>query len=76
MNAYGAMASPALSVRSNFSDMDDEELDRYLASCVPLSNLPTPPPAKEQQPHPGRTQSSLLSEFDVERRRRSPELEG
>lgn len=76
MNAYGTMASPALSVRSNFSDMDDEELDQYLASCVPLSNLPTPPPAKEQQPHPAGTLPSPPSEFDVERRRPSPELEG
>ncbi|KAJ4354253.1 uncharacterized protein N0V89_005987 [Didymosphaeria variabile] len=67
------MASPALSIRSNFSDMDDEELEQYLASCVPLSNLPTPPPAKEQPlPTPSTTMSS---EFDVERHRRSPELE-
>ncbi|KAF1850660.1 uncharacterized protein K460DRAFT_361425 [Cucurbitaria berberidis CBS 394.84] len=36
--------SPALSVNS---DLTDEELDKYFASCVPLSNLPTPPPAKE-----------------------------
>ncbi|PVH96156.1 hypothetical protein DM02DRAFT_535869 [Periconia macrospinosa] len=28
---------------SDFSNMDDDELDLYLASCVPLSNLPTPP---------------------------------
>jgi hypothetical protein len=39
--------SPALSVNS---DMTDEELDRYFATYVPLSNLPTPPPAKERQP--------------------------
>lgn len=38
--------SPALSVSSNTSDMTDEELDQYFASYVPLSNLPTPPPAK------------------------------
>ncbi|USP75568.1 hypothetical protein yc1106_02842 [Curvularia clavata] len=52
--------SPALSINS---DMTDEELDRYFASCVPLSNLPTPPPAKEPTPatprrlacHPPRT---------------------
>ncbi|KAJ4364586.1 hypothetical protein N0V83_009182 [Neocucurbitaria cava] len=36
--------SPALSVNS---DLTDEELDKYFASYVPLSNLPTPPPAKE-----------------------------
>ncbi|KAF1940541.1 hypothetical protein EJ02DRAFT_379579 [Clathrospora elynae] len=36
--------SPALSMNS---DMTDEELDQYLANYVPLSNLPTPPPAKE-----------------------------
>ena len=40
--------SPALSITS---DMTDEELDQYLASYVPLSNLPTPPPAKEQHDH-------------------------
>jgi hypothetical protein len=38
--------SPALSITS---DMTDEELDQYFASYVPLSNLPTPPPAKEHQ---------------------------
>jgi hypothetical protein len=72
------VASPALSVRSNFSDMDDEELDHYLASCVPLSNLPTPPPAPEQ-PLPASTTKSLPSppaESDMERHRPSPELEG
>jgi hypothetical protein len=37
--------SPALSITS---DMTDEELDQYLASYVPLSNLPTPPPVKDQ----------------------------
>lgn len=30
--------------------MTDEELDKYFATYVPLSNLPTPPPAKEQRP--------------------------
>jgi hypothetical protein len=39
--------SPAVSVTS---DMTDEELDRYFATYVPLSNLPTPPPAKENAP--------------------------
>ncbi|KAL5114630.1 hypothetical protein ACEQ8H_007475 [Pleosporales sp. CAS-2024a] len=37
--------TPAVSVTS---DMTDEELDKYFATYVPLSNLPTPPPAKEQ----------------------------
>jgi hypothetical protein len=37
--------SPAVSVTS---DMTDEELDKYFATYVPLSNLPTPPPAKER----------------------------
>ncbi|ORY16821.1 hypothetical protein BCR34DRAFT_622259 [Clohesyomyces aquaticus] len=42
------MDSPALSsAGSDFSDMTDEELDQYFANYVPLSNLPTPPPAKE-----------------------------
>jgi hypothetical protein len=36
--------SPAFSITS---DMTDEELDLYFASCGSLSNLPTPPPAKE-----------------------------
>jgi hypothetical protein len=61
--------SPALSITS---DMTDEELDQYLASYVPLSNLPTPPPVKEQHgpvpasPEPayyalaGQTQSPTL----------------
>ncbi|KAF2634548.1 hypothetical protein P280DRAFT_474544 [Massarina eburnea CBS 473.64] len=33
--------SPAM---SDFSDMDDDELDLYLANCGRLSSLPTPPP--------------------------------
>lgn len=37
--------SPAFSITS---DMTDEELDLYFASCGSLSNLPTPPPAKER----------------------------
>ncbi|KAH7385423.1 hypothetical protein DE146DRAFT_205021 [Phaeosphaeria sp. MPI-PUGE-AT-0046c] len=48
--------SPALSVTS---DMTDEELDKYFATYVPLSNLPTPPPAKEYtQPHTVRQTTS------------------
>ncbi|KAF2870863.1 hypothetical protein BDV95DRAFT_467377, partial [Massariosphaeria phaeospora] len=33
---------------SDMDDFTDEELDRYFANYVPLSNLPTPPPTKEQ----------------------------
>lgn len=40
-----APSSVASSVDTD--NMTDEELDLYFASCVPLSNLPTPPPAKE-----------------------------
>jgi hypothetical protein len=40
--------SPALSINS---DMSDEELEKYFASYIPLSNLPTPPPAKEHVPN-------------------------
>lgn len=29
------------------SEMSDAELDAYFATYVPLSNLPTPPPAKD-----------------------------
>ena len=36
--------SPAFSINS---EMTDEELDLYFAQCGSLSNLPTPPPAKE-----------------------------
>ncbi|KAF1912963.1 hypothetical protein BDU57DRAFT_521580 [Ampelomyces quisqualis] len=59
--------SPAMSVNS---DMTDEELDKYFATYVPLSNLPTPPPAKEQaQPQqlamPAATTSSPAPEHQV-----------
>jgi hypothetical protein len=49
--------SPAVSVTS---DMTDEELDKYFATYVPLSNLPTPPPAK-QRLQPETTGSSTSS---------------
>ncbi|KAI8941589.1 hypothetical protein NX059_002804 [Plenodomus lindquistii] len=60
--------SPALSATS---EMTDEELDRYFASYVPLSNLPTPPPAKEEHAIPrcapqkscSQTPSPTLSTF-------------
>ncbi|KAH6629553.1 hypothetical protein C7974DRAFT_188786 [Boeremia exigua] len=54
--------SPAFSITS---DMTDEELDLYFATCGSLSNLPTPPPAKEHnidQP----TSTSDLQEFAPE----------
>lgn len=57
--------SPALSVNS---DMTDEELDKYFATYVPLSNLPTPPPAKEQRTQ-WHTMSRTTSPY-------SPELQG
>ncbi|CAO2653643.1 Nn.00g030540.m01.CDS01 [Neocucurbitaria sp. VM-36] len=50
--------SPALSVNS---DLTDEELDKYFASYVPLSNLPTPPPAKEHA-IPNRASTSTSSQ--------------
>ncbi|RMZ70018.1 cyclin-like protein [Pyrenophora seminiperda CCB06] len=52
------MNSPALSFSS---DMTDEELDKFFASYVPLSNLPTPPPAKEPTPARPSTPSLLES---------------
>jgi len=73
MNAFTNMASPALSVRSDFSDMNDEELDQYLATCVPFSNLPTPPPAKQP---PLSALPSPPSDVDIERCHKSPELAG
>lgn len=48
--------SPALSATS---EMTDEELDMYFASYVPLSNLPTPPPAKEASPEYAHDQESI-----------------
>lgn len=65
--------SPAMSIRSDFSDMDDEALELYLATCVPLSNLPTPPPAKEQPLLPPRPTSPLSA---ADRPHHSPKLQG
>ncbi|KAF2683910.1 hypothetical protein K458DRAFT_367203 [Lentithecium fluviatile CBS 122367] len=65
--------SPAMSTRSDFSDMDDEALELYLASCVPLSNLPTPPPAKEQ--HPLLPTSLPTPPLDASEFHHAPELE-
>lgn len=58
--------SPALSASTDFSDMTDEELDKYFASCAPLSNLPTPPPTKDVLP---------IVKLSAEQRQ-TPELEG
>ncbi|KAF2127580.1 hypothetical protein P153DRAFT_368174 [Dothidotthia symphoricarpi CBS 119687] len=54
--------SPAFSVTS---DMTDEELDQYFASYVPLSNLPTPPPAKEHTVASLPTPSSPSQNLDL-----------
>jgi hypothetical protein len=62
--------SPALSVSSNTSDMTDEELDQYFASYVPLSSLPTPPPAKSV------TIRSTVEDTTAVIRAKTPELEG
>jgi hypothetical protein len=59
--------SPALSVNS---DMTDEQLDAYFATYVPLSNLPTPPPAKEQPSTPCSTSPVTV------RASAAPELQG
>ncbi|OAL47607.1 hypothetical protein IQ07DRAFT_613580 [Pyrenochaeta sp. DS3sAY3a] len=50
--------SPALSATS---DLTDEELDRYFASYVPLSNLPTPPPKEHAIPKPASTPTSTAA---------------
>lgn len=51
--------SPAISVTS---DMTEEELEKYFATYVPLSNLPTPPPVKDKQqalPESAKSQPSV-----------------
>ncbi|KAF2472822.1 uncharacterized protein BDR25DRAFT_312717 [Lindgomyces ingoldianus] len=66
------MDSPAFSVTSDFSDFTDEELDHYFATYVPLSNLPTPPPAKKKPVGAG----GLGSEVEAKKMLvRTPELE-
>ncbi|KAL1621182.1 hypothetical protein SLS54_005677 [Diplodia seriata] len=40
------MESPPLSVGSRRGSVDSVDFDAYLANYVPLSNLPTPPPAQ------------------------------
>jgi hypothetical protein len=45
---YGFSPAPSVDVDADdFDNMTDEEMERYFANYVPLSNLPTPPPAKE-----------------------------
>lgn len=58
--------SPAFSITS---DMTDEELDLYFATCGSLSNLPTPPPAKEHTTEKLAPATSDVPEF-------APELQG
>jgi len=60
--------SPAPSVNS---DMTDEELDKYFATYIPLSNLPTPPPAKES--HANTTSTPTSSQGQT---RPAPEIQG
>ncbi|KAJ4334830.1 hypothetical protein N0V95_009058 [Ascochyta clinopodiicola] len=55
--------SPAFSVNS---DMTDEELDLYFATCGSLSNLPTPPPAKEHTAEKHTPQLSQVQDFAPE----------
>lgn len=66
--------SPAMSVSSDFSDMDDDALELYLASCVPLSNLPTPPPAMEHH-IPAAPSTPPLSTSELQHHH-APRLEG
>lgn len=58
--------SPAFSITS---DMTDEELDLYFATCGSLSNLPTPPPAKEHAIKKPTSTTSGLQES-------TPEIQG
>lgn len=64
--------SPALSVTS---EMTDEELDQYFATYVPLSNLPTPPPAKEHATASAPSKTALPAST-LDQAAPSPELEG
>lgn len=68
------MNSPALSGTSDvdLDDMTDEELDMYFASYVPLSNLPTPPPAKDIV----LCQPENLESSTLQAQCQTPELEG
>ena len=55
--------SPAFSITS---DMTDEELDLYFATCGSLSNLPTPPPAKENTTQKHASPTGQVKVFDAE----------
>lgn len=55
--------SPAFSITS---DMTDEELDLYFATCGSLSNLPTPPPAKENTTEKRASPTAQVKAFDAE----------
>ncbi|KAF2004729.1 hypothetical protein P154DRAFT_531296 [Amniculicola lignicola CBS 123094] len=57
-------ASPIGSVYSD--DLSDEELDRYFANYVPLSNLPTPPPPHHQDEKEGSDRYSREGGYDHE----------
>jgi hypothetical protein len=63
--------SPAFSVTS---DMTDEELDHYFATCGSLSNLPTPPPAKEPTTEEPASTSTVTTTTQVQDF--TPQLEG
>jgi hypothetical protein len=66
---YGYSPAPSSAVTDCFDDMTDEELDKYFANFVPLSNLPTPPPTKDLLSASTRVPSSQAQP-------QSPELEG
>jgi hypothetical protein len=70
--------SPTSTVTSDrdFDDMTDEELDKYFASYEPLSNLPTPPPAKEIMAPATPSSSTRCQPLEAQIPLRTPELEG
>jgi hypothetical protein len=68
----GMEYSPALSANS---DMTEEELEKYLETYIPLSNLPTPPPAKEQHAIPTAPRSPVLPPTTTPESY-SPEIQG
>lgn len=65
--------SPALSADADFDHMTDEQLDMHFANYLPLSNLPTPDPAKH---FPGLTTEFSKSAAASQAQRHVPELEG
>lgn len=64
--------SPAFSITS---DMTDEELDLYFATCGSLSNLPTPPPAKEHATKKAASTTSDKREFAPKLQGQSPTIQ-